>query len=100
MNTDLPSEEEGQLLRFIASTVEITRERVNLLYESMATKDEVKAQASAIRGDIEQVQLRLSTIEHALAGRMEQIEADLSRLRSAVYLLAKERPEILRLLGQ
>jgi hypothetical protein len=66
MNNDLPPEEEGRLLQFIASTVESTRDRVNLLYESMATKDEVKAQASAIRGDIEQVQLRLDTIEHAL----------------------------------
>ena len=36
----------------------------------------------------------------ALAARMGQIETDLSRLRSAVYLLSKERPDILRLLGQ
>ncbi len=71
MSNDFPPEEEGHLLRFIASTVESTRERVNLLYESMAAKDEVTAQASAIRGDIEQVQLRLDGIEQALRARME-----------------------------
>lgn len=68
MSTDFPPEEEGRLLRFIASTVEITRDRVNSLYESVATKDELKAQSSAIRGDIEQVQLRLDTIDRASGG--------------------------------
>ena len=100
MSSELPPGEEGSLLQFIASAVESTRDRINSLYESVATKDELRAQTSAIRGDIEQVQLRLDSIERALAARMGQIEADLSRLRSAVYLLAKERPEILRLLGQ
>jgi len=107
MSNGLPPDEEGSLLQFIASTVESTRDRVNslyesvaTLYESVATKDELRAQTSAIRGDIEQVQLRLDSIERALAARMGQIETDLSRLRSAVYLLSKERPDILRLLGQ
>jgi ABC-type transporter Mla subunit MlaD len=100
MSNGLPPDEEGGLLQFIASTVELTRDRVNSLSESVATKDELRAQTSAIRGDIEQVQLRLDSIERALAARMGQIEADLSRLRSAVYLLSKERPEVLRLLGQ
>jgi len=107
MSNKLPPDEEGSLLQFIASTVESTRDRVNslyesvaTLYESVATKDELRAQTSAIRGDIEQVQLRLDSIERALAARMGQIETDLSRLRIAVYLLSKERPDILRLLGQ
>ena len=30
----------------------------------------------------------------------EHLEGELSRLRSAVYLLGKDRPEVLRLLGQ
>ena len=94
------SDEEGRLLQFIASTVELTKNRVDSLYETVATKDELRAQTTAVRGDIEQVQLRLDSIERGLAARMGQIEADLSRLRSAVYLLSKERPEILRLLGQ
>jgi outer membrane protein TolC len=100
MSNELPPGEEGGLLKFIASTVERTRDRFDSLSETVATKDEVRAQAAAIRGDIEQVQLRLDSIERALSARMGQIEADLSRLRSAVYLLSKERPEVLRLLGQ
>jgi len=100
MSSELPPDDGDNLLRFIASTVEATMDRVNSLHESVATKEELQAQTSAIRGDIEQVQLRLDSIERSLAARMGQIEADLSRLRSAVYLLSKERPEVLRLLGQ
>ena len=150
MSDERPSDEQGRLLRFIASTVEVTRERLDALYErvdslhdslservdslservdslseridslservdsnhnslsaridslseTFVTKDEFRVQMAAIRGDIEQVQLRLDSIERALGARMGQIETDLSRLRSAVYLLSKERPEILRLLGQ
>ncbi len=114
MSDERPSDENGRLLQFIASTVEVTRDRVDSLSEridllsarvdsiseSMVTKDEFRVQTTAVRGDIEQVQLRLDSIERGLGARMGQIEADLSRLRSAVYLLSKERPEILRLLGQ
>lgn len=70
MSDEIPPDEEGSLLRFIASTVESTRDRLNSLSESVATKDELRTQTSAIRGDIEQVQLRLDSIEHALAARM------------------------------
>jgi hypothetical protein len=107
MSNELPPDEDGSLLKFIASTVERNRERLDSLSEgfeslskSVATKDELRTQTTAIRGDIEQVQLRLDSIERALTARMGQIETDLSRLRSAVYLLSKERPEVLRLLGQ
>ena len=44
--------------------------------------------------------LRLEDIEHVVSSRFEQVEGELSRLRSAVYLLGKDRPEVLRLLGQ
>ena len=100
MSNELPPDEEGSLLKFIASTVERNQERLDSLSASVATKDELRTQTAVIRGDIEQVQLRLDSIERALTARMGQIEADLSRLRSAVYLLSKERPEVLRLLGQ
>ena len=83
MSNELPPDEEGGLLQFIASAVESTRDRVNSLYESVATRDELRAQTSAIRGDIEQVQLRLDSIERALAARMGQIETDLSRMTEA-----------------
>jgi len=132
MSDERPSDDQARLLQFIASTVELTKDRVDSLSErvdslhdslsgridslserfdslservdslskSVVTKDELRAQTTAIRGDIEQVQLRLDSMERAQGARMGQIEADLSRLRSAVYLLSKERPEILRLLGQ
>jgi ABC-type transporter Mla subunit MlaD len=100
MSNELPPDEADSLLKFIASTVERNQERLDSLYETVATRDELRTQTTAIRGDIEQVQLRLDSIERALTARMGQIEADLSRLRSAVYLLSKERPEVLRLLGQ
>ena len=54
---------------------------------------------TSIRGDIEQVQLRLDSMEHSITSRFEHVEGELTRLRSAVYLLGKDRPEILRLLG-
>jgi hypothetical protein len=55
---------------------------------------------TTVRGDIEQVQLRLDSIEHGVSSRFEHVKGELSRLRSAVYLLGKDRPEVLRLLGQ
>jgi hypothetical protein len=84
------------LIAFIASTVEKLRDQ-------MATKTDIvrlETQGTAIRGDIEQVQLRLDSIQHDVSSRFEQVEGELSRLRSAVYLLGKDRPEVLRLLGQ
>ena len=85
----------NELLGFIASTVEAMRDQ-------MATKSDIaslQVVTTAIRGDIEQVQLRLDGIEHSVSSRFEHVEGELSRLRSAVYLLGKDRPEVLRLLG-
>jgi hypothetical protein len=59
----------------------------------------IEVETTAIRGDIEQVHLRLDSIERALLARVSQIETELSRLRSVVYLLIKDKPELLRLLG-
>jgi len=55
---------------------------------------------TSIRGDIEQVQLRLDGMEHSITSRFEHVEGELSRLRSAVYLLGKDQPDVLRLLGR
>lgn len=84
------------VIGFIASTVEKLRDDVASIREEMATKADV----TVLRGDIEQVQLRLDGIEHSVSSRFEYVEGELSRLRSAVYLLGKDRPEVLRLLGQ
>ncbi|HEX7175073.1 MAG TPA: hypothetical protein VF240_07305 [Pyrinomonadaceae bacterium] len=62
--------------------------------------DKLEVEIIAVRGDIEQIHLRLDSIDRALSARLGQIETEMSRLRSVVYLLAKDRPELLRLLGQ
>ena len=87
---------DNNLINFIAETVVTMRDQ-------MATKSDIarlEVETTAIRGDIEQVHLRLDAIERALSSRLGEIEAGLSRLRSVVYLLVKDKPEMLRLLGQ
>ena len=110
------------LIGFIASTVETLRDDVAKMREQMATKEDLArlegrfteklarlegrftekldVSITSVRGDIEQVQLRLDSIDHGISSRFEHLEGELSRLRSAVYLLGKDRPEVLRLLGQ
>lgn len=148
------SDDNGNLLNFIAATVETMREQMATMREQMATmreqmvtkddlaslreqmatkddlssvrdevaylggqvetmrnqmatksdiarlSDKLEVETTAIRGDIEQVHLRLDSIERALTSRLGHIEAEMSRLRSVVYLLVKDKPEMLRLLGQ
>jgi len=48
---------------------------------------------------LNKIQLRLDSMEHRIASRNERFEGELSRLCSAVYLLGKDRPDIMRLLG-
>jgi hypothetical protein len=96
------TESNENLIGFIASSVETINDRLNGIEERMgtlATKAQLEAATTAIRGDIDQVHMRLDTMDHSIAARFEQVEGQLSRLRSAVYLLGKDRPEILRLLG-
>ena len=101
--SDQPSDHDD-LLSFIAATVEAMRDQ-------MATKDDLarvesrletklEVEITTVRGDIERVHLRLDSIERALSSRLGQIEAELSRVRSVIYLLVKDKPEMLRLLGQ
>ena len=138
----LVSEQNSNLLSYIAATVETLRDQIATVRDQMATKadlaalreqmatkaelavvkDEIvaikanmatkadiaavkeqmatKVETAAIRGDIEQVQLRLDSIDRALSGRMGLVETEVSRLRSVVYLLVKDKPDMLRLLGQ
>ena len=99
----------SDLIGFIASTVESMRDQMATKSDlaQVATKSDLAQVATksdvahtAIRGDIEQVQIRLDSIQHDISSRFEQVEGEISRLRSAVYLLGKDRPEVLRLLGQ
>ncbi len=118
----LVSESKDNLIGFIESTVEKLRDDVESIRSEMATKQDLTqleiaskqdlsrlegrlserldAATTGIRGDIEQVHLRLESIEHGMSSRFEHVEGEISRLRSAVYLLGKDRPEVLRLLGQ
>lgn len=84
--------------------------RVDVIEERMATKDDlarldgrlskrIEVATTSIRGDIEQIHLRLDSMEHRLSSRDEHFDAEISRLRSAVYVLGKDRPDVLRLLG-
>lgn len=146
----LVSEQNHNLLNFIAATVETMRDQMATkadlaaLKEQMATKAELAAvkdeiavirsematkselatvrnematradlarlkvqleekmetNFTAVRGDFEQVHLRLDAIDRALSGRIGDVETQVSRLRSVVYLLVKDKPDMLRLLGQ
>lgn len=89
---------------FLGGQVEDIRDR-------MATKDElakvearlnekIEVETTTIRGDLEQVHLRLDGIEKAISSRIGHVEAEMSRMRSVLYLLVKDRPDMLRLLGQ
>lgn len=107
MNSDVPNN--GDLINFIATTVETMRDQVGTMRDRMVTKDDLTELATKtdlnrvetiLRGDIEQVQIRLDSIDRALSTRMGQIESEVSRLRSVLYLLVKDKPDILRLLGQ
>ena len=110
----MPQQDNNNLIDFIATTVETmraqmaTRSDIETLESSLQTlesslqtlESSLNAKTTAIRGDIERVQVRLDSIDRALSTRMGFIETELSRLRSVVYLLAKDKPEMLRLLGQ
>lgn len=85
--------EDGNLSNFLAASVETIRDRLDRLQEQMASG------FTAVRGDIERVHLRLDTLDRALTARLDQMDTEISRLRSVVYLLAKDRPELLRMLG-
>ena len=77
-----------------------TKEELAAVKEQMATKDDLSRLATTVRGDFEQVHFRFDTLERVMATRLGQVETDISRLRSVLYLLVKDKPDLLRLLGQ
>ena len=125
----IDDDENPKLLQFIASTVEAIRDRVTGIESRMggledrmgalesrmgglenrmgsvenrvgSIENRMEAGFTAVRGDIERVHLRLDSIERMLSARLDRVETEVSRLRSVVYLLVKDRPELLRLLGE
>ena len=76
----------NEVIGFIASTVEAIRDRVGGLEQQiesvraeMVTKTAFDAAITSVRGDIEQVHLRLDSMEHSVASRFELVEGELSR---------------------
>ena len=102
--SDQRPEENENLLNFIAVTIETMRDQMatkeDLARVEARLTDKIEVEITTVRGDIERVHLRLDGIEKALSSRLNQIEAEMSRLRSVVYLLVKDRHDMLRLLGQ
>jgi len=101
--------DENSIISFIATTVETMRDRMETMRDGMvtrtdlaelATKNDVARLETIMSGDFEQVHIRLDSIDRAIANRISLIETELSRLRSVVYLLAKDKPDMLRLLGR
>lgn len=66
----------------------------------MATKNDLGRLETTMHSEFERVHIRLDSIDRGMGGRMGQIETEISRLRSVEYLLVKDKPEMLRLLGQ
>ena len=98
--------DDNGLLNFLVATVETIRDEMVTKSDFAQLEERITrlegrlvAETTAIRGDIERVHLRLDSIERALSARLSQIETEVSRLRSVVYLLIKDKPELLRLLG-
>jgi hypothetical protein len=76
-----------------------TKADLAALRSEMATKDDLSRLETTMRGEFEQVHIRMDPIDRRVGTRMGQIETDVSRLRSVVYLLVKDKPDMLRLLG-
>ncbi|HEV7798055.1 MAG TPA: hypothetical protein VGO73_07860 [Pyrinomonadaceae bacterium] len=70
------------------------------LREEMATKNDLGRLETTMHGEFERVHIRLDSIDRGVDTRMGQVETDISRLRSVLYLLVKDQPDMLRLLGQ
>jgi hypothetical protein len=73
--------------------------RLDNMREQMATKNDMGRLEATMHGEFEQVRIRLDSIDRGIGSRMGQIETEVSRLRSVVYLLVKDKPEMLRILG-
>jgi hypothetical protein len=92
--------ENNNLINFIAATVETMRDQMATKSDIARLEAKIEVETTAIRGDIEQISLRLDSIDRALRVRLDQLETEMSRFRSVLYLLVKDKPDMLRLLGQ
>jgi len=77
-----------------------TKAELATLKNQMASKNDLRRLETTMHGEFEQVHIRLDSLDGRVDNRMGQIETDVSRLRSVVYLLVKDKPDMLRLLGR
>lgn len=87
-------------LRSEMATKDELKDGLAALRIEMATKRDLGRLETTMRGEFEQVHLRLDSIDRRVDTRIGQVETDVSRLRSVVYLLVKDKPDMLRLLGR
>ena len=78
----------------------VTKSEMAIMSSEMATKNDLERLETTMHGEFEQVHIRFNSLDRRVDTRMGQIETDVSRLRSVVYLLVKDKPDMLRLLGQ
>ena len=75
-------------------------DHMDVKFDRMATKVDLARLETTMHGEFEQVHLRLDSIDRTLSNRIGQVESEVSRLRSVLYWLVKDKPDVLRLLGQ
>ena len=77
-----------------------TKADLAALRAEMATKDGLARLETTMQGEFERVHIRIDSIDRGMGSRMGVLETDVSRMRSVLYLLVKDKPDMLRLLGQ
>ena len=92
----------GRLESEMVTKTDLARVESNLarLETQMATKDGLARLETTMQGEFERVHIRIDSLDRGMGSRMGLIETDVSRLRSVLYLLVKDKPDMLRLLGQ
>ena len=100
MREQMATKDELAAVKAQMATKDELRDGFAALRIEMATKNDLGRLETTMRGEFEQVHLRLDSIDLRVDTRIGQVETDVSRLRTVVYLLVKDKPDMLRLLGQ
>jgi uncharacterized protein YigA (DUF484 family) len=90
---------ESNLVRVESNLVRV-ESNLARVESQMATKDGLARLETTMHGEFEQVHIRIDSIDRGMGSRIGSIETDVSRMRSVLYLLVKDKPDMLRLLGQ
>src|SRR6185503_12133758 len=90
MKNQMATKDELAAVKAQMATKDELRDGLAALRIEMATKNDLGRLETSIRGEFEQVHLRLDSIDRRVDTRIGQVETDVSRLRSVVYLLVKD----------